>query len=101
MNIMWGPATIESDDYTDLMLMLSFELSGATIPNNAYVMAYASLPDEDNPGTFESVACTVRHMDNLEYASVYTINNYYGEQTFTIGSEGLVGKGWYNVNAET
>ena len=84
MVVYWGAATVTDSEYTDLMLMLSFELSGATIPDDAYVMAYASFPDardegEEEPGRFESVTCTARYTKTAEFSSVYAVNNYFGE----------------------
>ena len=79
MNIYWGPAQVAKDGYNDLMLLISFEIYGATIPNNAYVMSYASFPDADNEGKFETVTCTVMYNADVEFSSVHVVSNHYGD----------------------
>ena len=61
MAIFWVSAQVIEEEQTDLNLMLSFELSGPKIPNNAYVMAYASFLDPDNEDMYETVACVAEY----------------------------------------
>ena len=63
MTVYWVDVQVTEGEKTDLMLMLSFELAGSDIPDNAYVMAYATFPDatEENEGKFETVTCTTMY----------------------------------------
>ena len=103
MVIYWVSAEVAEGDWTcldrleddqpvpvcdiDKVLMLSFEFSGVEVPDNAYVMAYASFPDltdEDTAGKYETVTCTTEYSKDAETANVYSVNNYYGESTFAV-----------------
>ena len=48
----------------------------------------------------EAFTCNVKHNPTLEEAEDFSVLNYYGEQSFMVGSEGLQRKTWDQINSE-
>ena len=46
----------------------------------------------------ESFTCTTKYDSTKTESTVNTINNYYGDLSFQVGSTGLNGKSWANIN---
>ena len=47
------------------------------------VQMWASIPDPDNSGTFESFTCTAHYTRNAEHSDFVKVNNFYGSMLFT------------------
>ena len=45
LTIYWGAPTIVDGEYTEVMLMLTFEVYGPVMEQDAMILTYATLPD--------------------------------------------------------
>ena len=82
LTIYWGAPTIVDGEYTEVMLMLTFEVYGPVMEQDAMVLTYATLPDHEKEDYFESVTCTAKYTNETGHSSEFKISNYYGNHTF-------------------
>ena len=79
----YGILEKNSLDHTMYHFWMSFMVyGGKKLEDLSLVQTYASFPDPDAPGKYQSFTCNARYASYLDHANVYEVFNYYGELPF-------------------